>query len=200
MGMLSWVISGLRDYRQRRWWRHLRNRGMILGKDVNLPYSTWIDESHCFLISIGNNCGFGEGCVILAHDAMPNEYIDSTRIGKIKIHESCHFGTRTIILPGVEIGPRSIVGAGSVVNKDIPSNSVAIGSPAEVICSMDDYLNSQKRKMEISPVFDYNTHSMQFITPQRRKDMLDKLDKSVGFIVGGYTAMTEGKKCLHRTK
>ncbi len=91
--------------------------GMRIGRNVWLPSSTWIDTSHCFLISIGDNCGFGEECFILAHDAQMDEFLDATRIGRVVIHESCHIGARCVILPGVEIGPRAIVGSGSIVTK-----------------------------------------------------------------------------------
>ena len=119
--------------RQLRRWENLRKKGMHLGKDVYLPISVWIDVAHCCLISIGDNCSFGDECIILAHDGMPNAYIDATRIGRVTIHELCCFGIRSVILPGVTIGPRSIVGANSVVVTDIPPNTVAAGNPAKVM-------------------------------------------------------------------
>ncbi len=186
--------------RKIRRWENLREMGMQIGKGVNLPMSTWIDAPHCFLISIGDNCGFGELCVILAHDAMPNEYIDATRIGRIIIHESCHFGTRTVILPGVEIGPMSIVGANSVVSSDIPPHSVAAGNPAKVICTLEEYLEKQKNAMKNLPLFPYKEYDMKYITPEKKREMLDRLLKCDGYIIGGYTAMVEDGECLVRTK
>ena len=47
-------------------------------------------------------------------------------------------GSGANILPGVSIGDNSIIGAGSVVIKDIPANSVAVGIPAKVIKNLDD--------------------------------------------------------------
>ena len=70
------------------------------------------------------------GCSILAHDAQMDEFLDAARIGRVVIHDSCHIGARAIILPGVEIGPRTIVGAGSVVITDIDPGTVAVGNPA----------------------------------------------------------------------
>ena len=78
--------------RLERRWRRLRAQGMHIGKGVNLPASTTIDESHCFLISIGDNCGFGEECHILAHDAQMDEYLNAARLGRVIIHPSCHIG------------------------------------------------------------------------------------------------------------
>ncbi len=181
-------------------WENLRRMGMHIGKGVNLPMSTWIDTSHCYLISIGDNCGFGDLCVILAHDAMPNEYIDATRIGKVTIHESCHFGVCTVILPGVEIGPMSIVGANSVVVNDIPPHSVAAGNPAKVICSLEEYLERHKKNMKTLPQFPYKEYDCKYITPEKKKEMLDKLANNDGYITGGYTAMIQDNECLVRTK
>ena len=49
------------------------------------------------------------------------------------IGERCFVGSRTIILPGVRIGNEVVIGSGSVVTKDIPSNCIAVGNPARVI-------------------------------------------------------------------
>ena len=181
-------------------WESLKMKGMHIGKGVNLPMSTWIDTAHCFLISIGDNCGFGDECLILAHDAMPNEYIDATRIGRVVIHESCHFGARTVILPGVQIGPRSVVGSNSVVINDIPPNTLAAGNPAKVICSLDKYLEKQRQKMKTAPLFPYKEYANQYLTPEKTREMIAKLDKTSGYITGGYTAMTEDGECLVRTE
>jgi maltose O-acetyltransferase len=197
--MVAELNNHLWRYRQRRRWKKLRGMGMHIGKGVNLPLSTWIDDSHCFLISIGDNCGFGEGCAILAHDAMPNEYIDATKIGRVVIHESCHFGTRAIILPGVKIGPRSIVGANSVVAKDIPPETVASGNPARVICTLDEYLNKHREWMSKMPTFSYDEYVRHFDSDKLR-EMNDKLARTSGYIVGGYSAMVESGECLYRTK
>lgn len=181
-------------------WENLRRMGMHIGKGVNLPSSTWIDTSHCFLISIGDNCGFGDLCVILAHDAMPNEYIDATRIGKVIIHESCHFGTNTVILPGVEIGPHSVVGANSVVASNIPPRTVAAGNPAKVICTLDEYLERHKQAMKTKPIFPYKQYDCKYLTPERMKEMRERLTGTDGYIVGGHTAMVQDDECLVRSK
>jgi len=197
--MMNRIRGSINEYRQRRRWRSLRKMGMHLGKGVNLPLSTWIDVSHCFLIFIGDNCGFGEQCAILAHDAMPNEYIDATRIGWVKIHESCHFGMRTIIAPGVEIGPRSIVLANSVVAYDIPPETVASGYPARVICTLDEYRTRHLDAMKKSPNFPYSKYSVQYLNEKKIRHVRKKLDGTIGYITGGYTAMIEKGECLYRT-
>ena len=51
----------------------------------------------------------------------------------IKIGKNCWFGAGVIVVPGVTIGDNVVIGAGSVVTKDLPSNVVAVGNPCKVI-------------------------------------------------------------------
>jgi len=196
----SKIKARLENYQRVRRWERLRSRGMRIGKGVNLPISTWIDTAHCFLISIGDNCGFGDECVILAHDAMPNEYIDASKIGLVTIHESCHFGARTVILPGVEIGPRSIVGSNSVVINSIPPETVAAGNPAKVICTLEEYLDKHRELMKTVPLFPYKEYDNKYLNSRKRWEMTERLKDNIGYMTGGYTAMIENGECLFRTK
>jgi maltose O-acetyltransferase len=170
-----------------------RAMGMQLGKRVNLPLTVWVDTSHCHLISIGDNCGFGDGCILLAHDAMANEFLDATRIAPLVIHDSCHFGSRTVILPGVEIGPRVIVGAGSVVTKDIPPDSVAAGNPARVIMSLPELLERRRAQALASPVFRFEDMDLHKMNEKRRQEMRELLAGRQGFVVGGIDATLAGR-------
>jgi len=64
----------------------------------------------------------------------------------ITIGNDVYIGLRLIILPNVRIGNRCVIGAGSVVTKDIPDNSVFAGVPARFICSVDEYYAKLKIK------------------------------------------------------
>jgi len=197
------AVGGLRarfeDVRRQRRWRQLRAMGMHIGNDVFLPDSTWIDTSHCFLISIGDHCGFGEECLLLAHDAQMDEYLDAARIGRVVIHESSHIGARTVILPGVEIGPRTIVGAGSVVTKSLPADSVCAGNPARVICSLDDYLSKHRERMAGARTFEYTQYDIRVHTPERRAELIAACDAGPTYIVGGRSAELRGEGGTPRT-
>ena len=64
---------------------------------------------------------------------MPPDDRILTSKGPVKIGNNVHIGENVIILPGVNIGNNVIVGAGSVVTKSIPDNTLACGNPAKVI-------------------------------------------------------------------
>lgn len=73
-----------------------------------------------------------------------NEFIPSH--GKVKIGNNVWFGMNCTVLKGVTIGDNCIIGIGSIVTKDIPANSVAIGNPAKVVCSLDEYFEKRKKQ------------------------------------------------------
>lgn len=64
----------------------------------------------------------------------------------IVVGNNVYIGTNAIILLGVTIGNNVVIGAGAVVTKDIPDNSVAVGVPARVIKTADEYLEKLKRE------------------------------------------------------
>lgn len=99
--------------------------------------------SEPWLVRIGPNCHITAGVIFITHDGgtliLRSEEPTLEWTAPISIGERVYIGVKTIILPGVTIGSRSIIGAGSVVTKDIPPNSVAVGVPARVIASTDEY-------------------------------------------------------------
>ena len=203
MSLLSRVVSVLRDIKEstarariEQRWKRLRSLGMVIGKDVCLPSSTWLDREFCFLISIGDHCGFGEECLILAHDAQMDEFLDAARIGRVIVHDSCHIGARTVILPGVEIGPKTIVGANSVVSRSLPPETVCAGSPAKVICSLADYLQKHRQRLTEAPTFPYLDRQL---TAAERATMIETLRRTDGYIVGGRSAELRGEGGTPRT-
>jgi acetyltransferase-like isoleucine patch superfamily enzyme len=101
--------------------------------------------SECYLISIGKHVTITSNVTFVNHDGgtwvfrdQP-EFREVIKYGRITIHDNCFIGTNTTIMPGVSIGPNSVVAAGSVVTKDVPPNSVAGGVPARVIKSVEAY-------------------------------------------------------------
>lgn len=67
------------------------------------------------------------------------KYKDTYKFGKIVVEDNCFIGLRSIILPNVTIGSNSIIAAGSVVSKSVPSGEVWGGVPAKFIMKTEDY-------------------------------------------------------------
>src|SRR5699024_2356569 len=84
-------------------------------------------------IHIRKNSIIGYNTVILTHEYLVDEY----RIGDVRIGHDTMVGANVTILPGVVIGNHAVVGAGSVVSKDVPDHSTCYGNPL-VIRSRND--------------------------------------------------------------
>lgn len=104
--------------------------------------------SEPFMIEIGDNVHISGDCQFLTHDGSTlifRKEIPTLEITKqIIIGNDVFIGFRTIILPGVKIGNRCVIGAGSIVNRDIPDNSVAVGNPCKVVKTSDELLSKLK--------------------------------------------------------
>ena len=84
----------------------------------------------------------------MAHDDAAEQICGFRKVGRVVIGNNVFVGAGTTILPGVTIGDNSIIGAGSIVNKPIPENCVAVGVPARVVKSLDEYISSVKEDIE----------------------------------------------------
>ncbi|MGJ1285265.1 acyltransferase [Sphingobacterium spiritivorum] len=104
--------------------------------------------SEPWMITLGNNVHITGECQFITHDGstliMRKKVPDLEITAPIIIEDDVFIGFRSLILPGVKIGKGSIIGAGSVVNKSIPPNSVAVGNPCKVIKTTDELLEKLK--------------------------------------------------------
>jgi acetyltransferase-like isoleucine patch superfamily enzyme len=102
-----------------------------------------------FLIQIGNNVHITDGCKFITHDGgtliLRRHTPDLEITAPIKIGDNVYFGIETIIMPGIVIEDDVIVGARSIVTKNVSSNTVVAGAPARFIKKLDDY--HEKLKM-----------------------------------------------------
>lgn len=156
-------IIGFEYFRwsERKFESFLRNKGIKLG--VNIYWGDIrtinIDTSRPSLVEIGDNVRIDTGMTILTHDYptwvfkhVYYDFINSS--GKVKIGNNVYFAQYCTVLKGVTVGENCIIGFGSLITKDIPPNSVAVGRPAKVIGTLDDY--HKKRKIQcIEEAFEY---------------------------------------------
>lgn len=160
------------------------SNGLRIGKDCSIMGECIIDPGHCWLIEIGDRVTLAPRVHILAHDASTKRELGYTALAPVKIGSDVFIGAGTIILPGVTIGDHVVVGAGSVVSRSIPSDSVAVGSPAHVIGTYNDYMGKRKKQMNLSPCYDWSYTLGGGITEEKREQMIYELEKSgKGFVV-----------------
>jgi maltose O-acetyltransferase len=134
-----------------------RKRGLNVGDNTCIYRNVIITGEGKEPISIGENCVL-TGCTLIAHDASTNrllgiDYGEPSPSMPIIIEKNCFIGFGAIILMGVTIGHDSIIGAGSIVTKNIPPKSVVGGNPARVICSIDDLVNKRREQAQQHPEY-----------------------------------------------
>lgn len=130
---------------------YLRKKGIEVGYGNEIQWNCNIDETRPSLVTIGDYNFFSTGFTLLTHDWVTtlfrykyHELLPSS--GRVTIGNNNYFGQKVTILKGVTIGDNCVIGLGSIVTHDIPSNSVAVGSPARVIGNTDEYFEKRKHK------------------------------------------------------
>ena len=176
------LLNFLRKRRREEYINNLVKNGLKLGKNVEIVDTFFIDPSHCFLISIGDNCTLCPNVRLIAHDASTKKILGYTKIGRIDIGENCFIGDSAIILPGVTIGSNSIVGAGSVVTTNVPPGVVVAGNPAKMISSVEEYVKTIKEIRKSKKVFD-EEYYIDKLDEAKRREIIQSIGESIGFIV-----------------
>jgi acetyltransferase-like isoleucine patch superfamily enzyme len=130
---------------------YARSIGVKMGRNVRFyAMRPGMFSTEPWLIEFGNDVYVTAGCQFITHDGgtliLRKEVPDLELTAPIKVGNDVYIGLNSTILPGVTIGNRVIIGAGSIVSKDIPDNTVAAGIPARPIKSVDAYLESAKRR------------------------------------------------------
>lgn len=124
------------------------------GKNVYANFNlTLVDDTHIY---IGDYTMIGPNVTLATagHPILPELRKEGYQYNKsIKIGRNCWLGAGVIVVPGVTIGDNVVIGAGSIVTKDIPSDVVAVGNPCRVLRKIDETESERLRKPGISEAF-----------------------------------------------
>lgn len=160
----------------------LIERGMVVGRNFNRMHGVILDDSHCWLITIGDDVTMAPRVHILAHDASTCHHLGYARIGRVDIGNNVFIGADAVVLPGVTIGDNCVVGANSTVTKSIPANTVVAGNPARIVCTIEDYIERNRIRMERGPVYEEDYTLRDSITPEKKEQQRRELADRCGFV------------------
>jgi acetyltransferase-like isoleucine patch superfamily enzyme len=135
---------------------YLRYLGARIGNNCVILTRVGNFGSEPWLIELGDHVQLFNAVTLITHDGTSRAFRSrfpemnaafGNRFGTIRILDNCTIGYGAIILPGVTIGPNSIVGAGSVVTKDVPPDVVAAGNPARRLRSLEEHIARYRAHM-----------------------------------------------------
>lgn len=136
--MNSWLLSPFLPRRVRPW--AMKKIGCHVGKGCFIGDNVRIDGGHAEMITLEDGVSVAGGTRLLCHQRdFSNYYVgrDYLKLGyivkPIVLKKGCLVGMESFIMPGVTIGEGAIVGAGSLVTKDVPAWTIATGRPAKVV-------------------------------------------------------------------
>jgi acetyltransferase-like isoleucine patch superfamily enzyme len=119
-----------------------RRKGVKIGDGCRIYIMRWSSEP--YLITIGDRVTVASGTRFITHDG--SLWLVRTpaagrffRYAPIIVGNDVFIGTNSILLPGVHVGSRVVIGAGSVVTRDVPDDCVVAGNPARIISTFQDF-------------------------------------------------------------
>ncbi len=132
------------------------------------------------LVEIGEGFISAPGSIILSHDASTITHTGKSRVERTIVGKNVFLGANAVILPGINVGDGSIIGAGAVVTKDIPAGMVVGGNPAKVLTSVENYMKKCEERDVLYNVTEdvLKKHGTGVrATPEETKALLDSIYK-----------------------
>lgn len=144
-------------------------------------------------LRVGNDVFIGPN-VTFANDLFPRSRQKPKAFLITTIHEGASIGAGAVILPGVEIGHKAMIGAGAVVTRSVPPNSVVVGNPAKIVGYVDALRNSVAdmtvekggASMLSSSIKGVSLHRMPNVADIRGRLTVGEFDRSIPFAVKRY--------------
>ena len=148
--MNSWLLAPICPRKLRPW--ILKVIGAKVGKNVFIGSHVWVDAGHADMLILEDHVHIAGESTLLCHQRNLKEYYkgdDYAKLGynvaTIHLKKGCLIGQRTMVMPGVTIGEGAVVGAYSLVTKDIPAWTIATGRPAKVIKEIPERPNQDNK-------------------------------------------------------
>jgi acetyltransferase-like isoleucine patch superfamily enzyme len=153
--------------------RFARYLGVTVGEGCRMfDNPRHVFGSEPYLVKLGDHVTIASGVRFITHDGgvwvFRKEHPEIDLFGNIVVGNNVFIGFNVIILPNVTIGDNCVLGAGSIVTRDIPSNVVAVGNPAKVLRTLDDYWR------KVQPV----ALHVRNLAPETKRDAIVKHAKS----------------------
>lgn len=169
-----WIIFRLSIMSQTKRPKYLKKKQIFAEFGENCKWASKLIPSEPYLVKIHNNVNIASNVTFCTHDIIDSCFIGCPQysnikdkfcfsMGTIEIYDNVMIGANTTILYNIKIGPNAIIGAGSVVTKDVPEGVIVAGNPAKIIGSFDELAKrrafSKKKVTDNAPlekiVFDY---------------------------------------------
>ena len=138
----------------------LRKKGVKIGNGVEIGKNVNFG-SEPYLIEIADNVRISSNVNLITHDGglwtlRKMKLLENADFfGKIVIEENVNIGMNATIMPGVKIGKNSVIGFGSIVTKNVDSNTVVAGIPAKKIETIEEYYQKKKDKCDFTKNMNY---------------------------------------------
>jgi acetyltransferase-like isoleucine patch superfamily enzyme len=134
-------------------WQQL---GARIGKDIYVGADVYVELDFVPLLTIEDGVVLARGVSILFHDSALNNIAgEAIKFAQVVLRKNCYIGANSTILCGVEVGVGALVGACSLVTKDIPPGAVAHGQPAQVMGTVQDLIVKQRLQQTASGKYGY---------------------------------------------
>ncbi len=156
---------------------YLRTQGMVIGNDCNIAKSA-IFGNEPWLVKLGNGVRITKNVQFVTHDGgiwtlrrMGLVDQEAVSYGNIIVGDNCNISWNVVIMPGVRIGNNCVIGTGAIVTKDIPDNSVAVGIPARVVETIQEY--AAKKAGECVPTMSMSDTEKKKYLKEHRPELFE---------------------------